>query len=231
MQLRAGTSGYSYKEWKGSFYPTGLDSGQMLGYYARHFDTVEINNSFYRMPNEKTLAQWAAQVPERFVFVLKASRRITHVKRLNGVEDELSYLLNTVGILGSRLGPMLFQLPPNMKKDTRRLENFLGFLPHRCQAAIEFRNESWFDPEIFDAMKHHNVALVCADTADSVTERQIATADFGYIRLRREVYHDRELESWRDFVKAQSWKAAFIFFKHEAEATGPQLAKRLLKLW
>lgn len=229
--VHVGTSGYSYKEWKGSFYPAGLGSGEMLGYYAQHFDTVEINSSFYRMPNETTLMQWEAQVPERFVFVLKASRRITHLKRLNRVENELSYLLNTVGLLGDRLGPLLFQLPPNMKKDMSRLVAFLGLLPKRCQAAIEFRNESWFDDEVFRAMKDHNTALVCSDTEESLVDDHVATAEFGYLRLRREAYEDDDLENWRDLVKAQPWKTAFIFFKHEDEAAGPRLARRLLELW
>ncbi|UCG85824.1 MAG: DUF72 domain-containing protein [Gemmatimonadota bacterium] len=231
MNLHVGTSGYSYKEWKGSFYPAGLGPAELLRYYSQHFDTVEINSSFYRMPTEKTLIQWEAQVPERFVFVLKASRRITHLKRLNGVEDELSYLLNTVGILGGRLGPLLFQLPPNMKKDTNKLVTFLRLLSDRCRAAIEFRNKSWFDDDVYDAMKNHNTALVYSDSDDRDVEQRVVTADFGYLRLRRERYEDRDLEAWRDLIKAQPWKAAFVFFKHEDDAAGPRLAKRLLQLW
>jgi uncharacterized protein YecE (DUF72 family) len=231
MKLHIGTSGYSYKQWKGSFYPAKLGPREMLGYYARHFDSVEINSSFYRMPTEKTLMQWEAQVPEHFVFALKASRRITHLKRLKGVEDELSYLLNTSGILGKRLGPILFQLPPNMKKDVSRLVEFLKLLPGQCKAAIEFRNDSWFDEEVYDALKDHNAAMVYADTGDGAARHALATAAFGYLRLRREAYDDDVLLSWRDEVKAESWEAVFIFFKHEDEATGPRLAKRLLELW
>jgi uncharacterized protein YecE (DUF72 family) len=167
MRSFVGTSGYSYKEWKGSFYPEKLPAPQMLRYYAERLNTVEINNTFYRMPTEKVLLQWAEQVPEGFTFVLKASRRITHLKRLKDVDDETAYLLRTASVLGDKLGPMLFQLPPSMKKDIERLRAFLDLLPSRWLAAVEFRHGSWFDDEVSDTLRSRNVALAIAETEDT----------------------------------------------------------------
>jgi uncharacterized protein YecE (DUF72 family) len=231
MKLHVGTSGYSYKEWKGTFYPEKIDTADMLRFYATHFGTVEINNTFYRMPNQKTLAQWSEQVPDSFVFVIKASRKITHLKRLLGTDSELSYLLGTVGTLGSRLGPILFQLPPNMKKDIDRLVSFLRLLPGPCQPALEFRHESWFDDDVYEAAAAHNACLVWSDAMDRADGRYAATANFGYLRLRREAYADEDLQSWCDKIAEQLWDAAFVFLKHEEEATGPQLASRFSELW
>ena len=231
MKLHVGTSGYSYKEWKGSFYPDKIEASDMLRFYATRFATVEINNTFYRMPNEKTVAHWCEQVPGEFVFVVKASRKITHLKRLAGVDSELSYLFSTVGTLGRRLGPILFQLPPNMKKDLDRLVSFLRLLPGPCQAALEFRHESWFDDEVREAAAAHNACLVWTDTTDKMHEGAGATADFGYLRLRRERYDDEDLETWYDQIAKQPWDTVFVFFKHEEEATGPRLASRFSELW
>ncbi|MCZ6760320.1 MAG: DUF72 domain-containing protein, partial [Gemmatimonadetes bacterium] len=144
MKVFVGTSGYSYKEWKGVFYPEKIKPEEMLGYYGARLNSVEINNTFYRMPKESTLILWEEAVPGTFRFVLKASRRITHQKRLNEVEDELSYFLRVSSVLGERLGPTLFQLPPNFKKDMDRLNSFLQLLPNRWKAAMEFRHQSWF---------------------------------------------------------------------------------------
>ncbi len=228
--IYVGTSGYSYKEWKGSFYPEKIQAAEMLRYYAEHFKTVEINNTFYRMPNEKTLVQWSDQVPDEFAFVLKASRKITHLKRLQSVEEEMSYLLRTVGVLGQRLGPLLFQLPPNLKKDMNRLQVFLELLPGTCRAALEFRNESWFDEEVYGALKDRNVALVAADTDDSGGEDIPPTADFGYLRLRREDYGEDDLQAWSDRIRQNDWDDVFAFFKHEDEGAGPALASRFTRV-
>lgn len=225
-----GTSGYSYKEWKGSFYPEKIPAAEMLSFYAQHFKTVEINNTFYRMPSEQTLVQWSDQVPEDFSFVLKASRRITHLKRLQGVEEEMSYLLRTVAVLGPKLGSLLFQLPPNLKKDKGRLQTFLELVPDRCRAALEFRNESWFDEEVYDLLSSKNVALVTSDTAEEGAKRTEVTADFAYLRLRREAYGDDDLVEWSRQISGGGWSDAFVFFKHEGEATGPRLAERLIEI-
>jgi uncharacterized protein YecE (DUF72 family) len=223
MRSFVGTSGYSYKEWKGSFYPEKLPAPQMLRYYAERLNTVEINNTFYRMPTEKVLLQWAEQVPEGFTFVLKASRRITHLKRLKDVDDETAYLLRTASVLGDKLGPMLFQLPPSMKKDIERLRAFLDLLPSRWLAAVEFRHGSWFDDEVSDTLRSRNVALAIAETEDTAVPF-VSTADWGYLRLRREDYDASDLSGWAKRVTAQPWEAAYVFFKHEEEANAPKFA-------
>lgn len=195
----------------------------MLRYYAERLNTVEINSTFYRMPTEKILLQWAAQVPSGFTFVLKASRKITHIKRLKDAEDETSYLLQTASVLNDKLGPMLFQLPPSMKKDVGRLQAFLDLLPARWLAAMEFRHPSWFDDEVFAILRSRNVALVIAETEGAVVPL-VSTADWGYLRLRREDYDGADLAAWAQRVRAQPWDAAYVFFKHEEEANAPKFA-------
>jgi uncharacterized protein YecE (DUF72 family) len=223
----AGTSGYAYKEWKGPFYPEKLPQDQMLRFYGERFSTVEINNTFYRMPSEKLLLNWAAQVPETFAFVLKASQRITHQKRLHEVGEELGYFLRTASVLGSRLGPTLFQLPPNFKKDLPRLNAFLDLLPHRWRAAMEFRHASWRDDEVYDALRRRGVAWCVADTEEDAAP-VVTTADWGYLRLRREGYAADDLARWAESVLAQPWRDAFVFFKHEDAGAGPALARAFL---
>ena len=225
MQLYTGTSGFAYKEWKGAFYPDKIRNDDMLSYYAQHFRSVEINNSFYRMPAEKTLLQWGEQVPDHFRFVLKAPQRITHFTRLKEEsKDPLEFFLRVAATLGDRLGPLLFQLPPNMKLDLPRLQNFLSWLPEGTRAAFEFRHASWFDEAIFDALRAVNASLCVADTDDEQTPR-VATADWGYVRLRRVVYSDAEVAEWAAWTRSQSWSDAYVFFKHEDAATGPRLAR------
>ena len=224
MKAFVGTSGYAYKEWKGSFYPEKLAAAKMLAYYGQHLGAVEINNTFYRMPSERTLTNWFDQVPEGFTFVLKASRKITHFKRLKPeAEDELRYLLKTASVLQGKLGPTLFQLPPNMKKDSERLKAFLQLLPQNWRAAFEFRHESWFDDEIYDALRTVNASLVIAETDEGMVPR-VATADWGYLRLRKQGYSKAELESWAKWMREQPWTDGFVFFKHEDEGSGPELA-------
>jgi uncharacterized protein YecE (DUF72 family) len=229
MRVLAGTSGYSYKEWKGSFYPEKLATDQMLRFYGEQFDSVEINNTFYRMPSEKVLVQWAEQVPERFRFVLKASRRITHQHRLKGAGEPLDYMLRNASVLGDKLGPTLFQLPPNLKQDLARLQDFLALLPNRWPAAFEFRNASWFDDQVYDALRERGVALCVADTEDGETPL-VSTASRGYLRLRREAYSDRHLSAWAERIAEQPWEEAFVFFKHEDAGAGPALARRFLEI-
>lgn len=231
MRLRVGTSGYSYKEWKGSFYPEDLPAAQMLHFYAERFETVEINNTFYRMPNRELLERWAAEVPERFAFVLKAPRRITHEKRLQATSaEDLKYLWETAGALGPKLGPILFQTPPFLKKDIDRLRAFLGLLPAGCRAAFEFRNESWFDDEVRQALRDAGAALCAADTDDDETPEAIeATAAWGYLRLRRTDYDDAALDTWAARIRAQAWEDAWVFFKHEDEGNAAVLAQRFRK--
>jgi uncharacterized protein YecE (DUF72 family) len=230
MKLHVGTSGYSYKEWKGNFYPEDLPAKEMLSYYSRRLPAVEINNTFYRLPQPSMVENWKAQVPASFRFSIKATQRITHIKRLNNVADETKYLLETVSLLEGRLGVVLFQLPPNMKKDAGRLKTFLGLLPAETRAAFEFRHESWFDDEIFSLLREKDCALVVSDTDEKPLTEIISTASWGYLRLRRTAYEDGDLTEWLKRVKDQKWKDAFVFFKHEDEGVGPKLAAQFIEM-
>jgi uncharacterized protein YecE (DUF72 family) len=229
IRVRAGTSGFSYKEWKGSFYPEKMKEADMLPYYAERFDTVELNNTFYRLPNESTLQQWAARVPEGFRFSLKASRIITHIRRLKDVAEPVAYLYSVTESLGAARGPVLFGLPPNMKQDMDRLRAFLDLVPPGVRTAIEFRHESWHDDVVFDALRERGVALCIAQTAEEETPF-VATAGWGYVRLRREAYDTAELKQWRERIAAQKWDEAFVYFKHEDAGVGPRLAREFLDL-
>jgi len=230
MNLYVGTSGFSYKEWKGSFYPEDLPDKQMLRYYGERFRSVEINNTFYRMPKASVLEAWAQEVPAEFKFVLKAPQRITHMQRLKEVDDSVSFLLKTAAVLNDRLGPLLFQLPPYLKKDVPRLREFLPLIPREQRFGFEFRHESWFDEEVFALLREHQSALCIAEAEDGVEVPFVSTANWGYLRLRRPDYGDTELKSWGDRVRSQNWQDAFIFFKHEDEGKGPMMAKRFLEL-
>jgi uncharacterized protein YecE (DUF72 family) len=226
MDILVGTSGYSYKEWKGDFYPEDLPSSRMLRYYGDHFQTVEINNTFYRMPSKRVLAGWAEEVPDGFRFALKASRAITHQRRLKGADDAVAYLWRNAATLGDKLGPLLFQLPPFLGKDIDRLGAFLGLLPKGCRAALEFRHATWFDDETFATLREHNAALCITDAGDPDESAIVPTADFGYIRFRQKAYSKPTLAAWAKRIREQSWERAFVFFKHEDEAAGPKLAIR-----
>lgn len=230
MRILVGTSGWSYKEWKGSFYPADLPSDDMLRYYATRLPAVEINNSFYRIPKEKVLLDWAAQVPPEFRFVLKASRRITHINRLANEDDTLGYFLRTVNVLGDRLGPTLFQCPPSLRKDIGRLRDFLAAVPRTWRSALEFRHQSWFDDEVYEALRSQDVALVAVDE-DEQTWPLVPTASWGYLRLRRTEYGDDELRGWAERIGSQPWKEAFAFLKHDEErGTGPDAAVKLVTM-
>jgi uncharacterized protein YecE (DUF72 family) len=228
MNLHVGTSGYSYKEWKGNFYPEDLPAKEMLSYYSRRLPAVEINNTFYRLPQPSMIENWKAQVPAEFRFSIKATQRITHIKRLNNCADETKYLLDTAGLLEERLGVVLFQLPPNSKKDAERLRNFLAMLPGR--AAFEFRHESWFDDEVLETLRAKDCALVVSDTDEKPLIEIITTASWGYLRLRKTNYEDKDLSDWMRRVQEQKWTDAFVFFKHEDEGVGPKLAAKFLEL-
>jgi uncharacterized protein YecE (DUF72 family) len=230
MNLYVGTSGYSYKEWKGSFYPDKLPAGEMLRFYAEHFTTVEINNTFYRLPKADVLEGWASQVPDSFRFVLKASRRITHFKRLNDAEDETEYLIRTASLLGDRLGVVLFQLPPDLKKDLDRLTAFLAGLPKGVRAAFEFRHATWFDDAVYDALRARGCALCIADAEGDLTVPLVSTADWGYVRLRQPEYTEKTLAAWWEKIRSQGWTDTYVFFKHEDSGTGPRLAKQFIDL-
>lgn len=230
MNLHVGTSGYSYKEWKGNFYPEDLPAKEMLSYYSRRLPAVEINNTFYRLPQASMIENWKAQVPDDFRFSIKATQRITHIKRLNNCVEETKYLLETAALLEQRLGVVLFQLPPNAKKDVDRLKAFLELLPDATRAAFEFRHESWLDDEIREVLRAKDCALVVSDTDEKPLTEIISTAAWGYLRLRRTNYEEKDLVEWMKRVQSEKWSDAFIFFKHEDEGIGPKLAAQFLKL-
>ena len=229
MNAFVGTSGYSYPAWKGSFYPAKFPANRMLGYYAERFGAVEINNTFYRPPTPQLLESWAGQVPDGFRFALKAPQEITHVRRLADACDAVKSLIRTAEVLGDRLGPVLFQLPPGFRKDLGRLDAFLGRMP-ACRAAFEFRHPSWFSEDVFELLRDHQAALCAADADDGPEVPFVATADWGYLRLRRAGYDEPALREWAARVRQQGWRECFTFFKHEDSGTGPRLAARLLEL-
>jgi uncharacterized protein YecE (DUF72 family) len=230
MQLFTGTSGYSYKEWLGCFYPEKLPASAMLRYYAERFSTVEINNTFYRMPSESTLARWAEEVPDNFAFALKAPRRITHEKRLREVESDVAELMRRAAVLTNKLGVLLFQLPPFLRKDVPRLQDFLGVLPSDKRIAFEFRNGSWHDDEVYEVLRRRGAMLCVTDTDEGDTPL-VATSDWGYIRLRRTHYDDVDLQAWAERIAAQHLARTYVYFMHEDEALGTVFAERLNAQW
>lgn len=230
MRLLVGTSGYAYKEWKGIFYPEKLAQKKFLAYYAEHFRSVEINYTFRRMPAESTLLNWAGQVPEGFEFVLKASQRITHFKRLQDAGDEMDYLLRTTGVLREKLGPMLFQLPPSFRADPERLRQFVATLPTQRRFAFEFRHESWNTDEIAEILSDRGITLATVEMdGDGAPPPIRSTTSWGYFRLRKVDYSVDELRGWCDRIRSQPWERAYVFFKHEDKGTGPALAQRFLE--
>ncbi len=230
MRLLAGASGYAYKEWKGGFYPADLKAEAMLGYYAARLPTVEINNTFYRMPKREVLAAWAGAAPEGFRFAIKASRRITHISRLKveSAAEPLGYLYRNLDALGARRGPVLFQLPPNLKKDLPRLAAFLQLLPAEHGAAFEFRNDTWFADDVYDALKGAGAALCLSEREDGAPPPLVETAPFGYVRLRLETYSEDDLGRWAKRLSATGWRETYVYFMHEP--TAPGYAATLMRL-
>ena len=222
MKLLAGTSGFAFKEWKGSFYPEDLKPDAMLRFYASRFPTVEINNTFYRLPKQHVLEEWAAQVPASFTFAIKASQRITHFARLKAESaDAVGFLLKNTAVLGGKLGPILFQLPPNLKKDADRLRAFLALLPGDRRFTMEFRHESWFDDDVYDALRARDIAM-CVVEQPEFASPVVATASWGYARLHRFDYDEAALAKWAKTIASQAWSEAFVFLKHdEGEGSGP----------
>ncbi len=230
QRIRAGGSGFSYKEWKGTFYPAELKAEEMLAYYAERLPTVEINNTFYRMPRSAMLADWAATTPPGFRFAIKASRRITHIARLKteSAAEPLAILYRTLVALGDKRGPTLFQLPPNLKKDVPRLAAFVALLPDAHGAAFEFRNDSWFDEEVYETLRAKGAALCLSEREDGSPPPLVETAPWGYVRLRLEQYTDDDLKRWADRLLATGWRDIHVYFMHEA--TAPAYARSLMSL-
>jgi uncharacterized protein YecE (DUF72 family) len=230
MKVLAGTSGFAFKEWKGPFYPDDLSDKEMLSYYATRFPTVEINNTFYRMPKESVLVDWGKKVPAGFTFAIKASQRITHYTRLRPESYlHLEHLIKTTAVLGEKLGPTLFQLPPNLKKDYDRLRAFLPLLPKDRRCTIEFRHESWYGDDVLMALKEHNVALGIIEQEDFASP-VTATADWGYVRLHKLDYEPAQIAAWAKKVKSMKWKDVFVYFKHDhGFGSGPPAADAFMK--
>ena len=230
--ILVGTSGYNYPEWKGSFYPADLPASKMLPYYASKFPTVEINYTFYRMPTPKLIAGWRAQVPPSFRFTLKAPKRITHDKRLRAgeVAESVNGFVTAASELGPQMAALLFQLPPNFKKDLVLLNEFLSLLPPKTTAAFEFRNASWLEDDVFEALRARNIALCYADSETRDTPL-VQTADYAYFRLRDEGYGDADIARWTEAAKqaGATAKDVFVYFKHEDEGKGAQFGLQMMK--
>ena len=231
MNIWVGTSGFQYAEWKGTFYPEDLAAAKMLPYYAERLSSTEINYTFRRIPSAKTIQGWWDTTPEGFKFSLKAPQKVTHFAKLRNCGDTLRYFYQVISDLEAKLGVVLFQLPPAFKKDAVLLGEFLKESPPGMRAAFEFRHPSWFDDEIFGLLKASNIALCVAESENLATPMQ-ATADYGYLRLRREDYQAADVARWAEAIKAQNsaWSDAFIYFKHEESGIGPKLAMQLREL-
>ena len=223
-----GTSGYNYPEWKGAFYPSDLAASKMLPFYAERFPTVEINYTFYRTPNEKILEGWSRATPERFKLTLKAPKRITHDARLRDCGDRVRQFLETAAVLGPKLGALLFQLPPNLKKDLALFDAFLSGLPPKAPAAFEFRHLSWLDDEVFDRLRQRNLALCVADS-ETLSTPVIVTADYAYFRLRDEGYTPDDIARWAEIIAGETsgCREVFVYFKHEEAGKGPEFGRLL----
>ncbi len=230
MKIHVGTSGYAYKEWKGKFYPEKISPKEMLRFYSGRLHTVEINNTFYHMPTESVLTSWAEQVPADFVFALKAPQIITHLKQLRNVLEETEYLFRTLSVLEGKLGPVLFQFPKSFRANQAALQDFLNLIPGDMACAFEFRSSSWLDDAILDLLRERGASLCIADADENPAKEIIGTAPWGYLRLRRSDYTDADLSEWLERILSQKWEEAFVFFKHEDEAKGPEVAVRFREL-
>ena len=225
-----GTSGFSYKEWRPAFYPDGLSEKQFLQYYSKQLNSVEIDYTFYRMPSAKTIESWKTATPEPFKFTIKASQQITHRQRLSVPSEALGYFLTIVPGLGSRLGIVLYQLPPFFKCDTQKLEMFLSVLPRGVPAAFEFRHDSWFIDDVYELLQKYRVALCIHDADDHTTPIKL-TAGFTYVRLRRSVYDSGQKQEWQDRIRgwARDGIEVFAYIKHENNPNAPLIALEFAK--
>jgi uncharacterized protein YecE (DUF72 family) len=230
MKIHVGTSGFAHKEWKGKFYPEKISPKEMLGFYAGRLNTVEINNTFYHMPKESVLASWAEQVPDGFVFALKAPQVITHLKQLRNVFEQTEYLFRSLSVLDRKLGPVLFQFPKSFRVDRPALENFLPLIPADRACAFDFRSPSWLEGGIPDLLREKGCSWCVEDTDENPAQEIISTAPWGYLRMRRSDYIDADLSQWLERILSQKWERAFVFFKHEDEAKGPEMAMRFQEL-
>ena len=227
-KLLAGASGYSFKEWKGTFYPEDMKPDAMLAFYSERLPTVEINNTFYQMPKVPVLETWARTVPASFKFAIKASRRITHMSRLraDSAADSVKFLYKNLATLGEKRGPVLYQLPPFLRKDLPRLSEFLALLPQGHGAALEFRNDTWFSDDVYAALKGAGAALCLSEREDNAPPPLVETAPWGYVRLRLETYSAHDLEGWARRLLNTGWSETYVYFMHEP--TAPAYARTLM---
>ena len=230
MKIHVGTSGFGYKEWKGIFYPEKIQPREMLSFYSQSLRAVEINNTFYHMPTETVLASWAGQVPHDFIFAIKAPQVITHLKQLRNVKEETAYLFRALAVLGAKLGPVLFQFPKSFRADKPALEAFLGLIPEKTDCAFDFRSQSWQDAEILTLLREKGYSLCIEDTDEERINEIVNASSWGYLRLRRSDYTEADLSQWAERILSQKWEKAFVFFKHEDAARGPEMAMRLKKI-
>ena len=234
--IHIGTSGWSYKHWRGTFYPENIKVKDHFRYYREHFNTVEINNTFYRLPKKETFMQWKTQVAEDFVFIIKASRYITHMKKLHDPEESTSLFLDHARLLGKKLGAILFQLPPSLKADVGLLEKFIAQLPEVHRYVFEFRHPSWYDDAVYDLLNKYNCAF-CIYELDGHQSPVVATADFVYVRLHgpgrkyQGSYSDAALQSWAALCKgwAKS-KDVFVYFDNDEKGYAAFNALKLKEL-
>jgi uncharacterized protein YecE (DUF72 family) len=229
MRIMAGASGYSFKEWRGTFYPDKMKPEEMLPFYSTRLPTVEINNTFYRFPRQNVLEEWMRITPATFQFAIKAPRRITHIGRLKpeSVTEAIGWLYDNMGPLGDKRGPVLFQCPPTMKKDVERLQGFLALLPPDHRAAFEFRNDSWFSDDVYEALRKAGASLCFSEREDNVPPPLVETAPWGYVRLRLEEYSDADLAQWAKRLESTGWKHVYAYFMHEP--TAPAYAQTLMR--
>ncbi|MCU0579221.1 MAG: DUF72 domain-containing protein [Desulfobacterota bacterium] len=231
MKIYSGTSGYGYLEWKGHFYPENISPKEMLRFYGERLPTVEINNTFYRLPSGGVLTSWAEQVPADFIFAFKAPQIITHRKRLKNVGEETAYLFRTLSLLERKLGPVLFQFPKNFPPDPARLKAFFDLIPGKTACAFEFRSLSVVTEEVLSLLQERDYSLCLADTDENPATTIRSTASWGYLRLRRSAaYREPDLSQWLERIRGQRWERAYVFFKHEEEGLGPKLARRFQEL-
>jgi uncharacterized protein YecE (DUF72 family) len=228
MKIWIGTSGFQYPEWKGKFYPEAMPASKMLPFYGERFTSTEVNYTFRRIPAAKTILDWSSKTPERFRFSFKAPQRVTHFAKLRGCAEVLEVFAKAISVADKKLGPVLFQLPPTFVKDAEVLRAFLADVPKGIRAAFEFRHKSWFDDTVFQTLREANAALCIAENEELATP-VVATADFGYLRLRREDYTPSQIKQWGDSIGENegAWSEAFVYFKHEERAVGPKFAEQM----
>lgn len=229
MRVFVGTSGYSYKEWKGSFYPEKFSEKNMLGYYSERFNTVEINNTFYKMPKKDVLLSWKNQVNDEFRFVIKANKRLTSFKSVEDIRESFKWFNDNINVMEKNLGVVLFQFPKFIKQNMEKLEGLLSLIPGTMKSAFEFKSNTWFTEEVYNLLRNRNSALTISETDDENNPELIQTADWGYLRLRRTDYDTNLLKDWSEKIHKQNWNETYIFFKHEDEALGPKYAMEFNK--